>query len=324
MKYKYKQVVLGGTFDLLHKGHRNLLAKAFEVSQLVVIGLTTDSFNQSRHKQTFENQSERQKNLTNYLNHQFPDRFQILLIDTIFGQADTNPTLEAIIVTPETKKNALAINQQRQKNGYQILEIIEIAHTLDQHQQVISSTRIRQGEIDQNGNYYSDLLGKIANRPLPDNIKNQFKIPIGNIIKKEVTTNQAKIITVGDITTKYFLTHHITPNLAIIDLKTRRIKQFDSPQNIGFPAQQLFQTISNPPGTISSALIAFMGQWNKNCSPDVLVIDGEEDLAVIPAVLMSPFHTRVFYGQPDQGLVEIKVTPEIKNQLINKLNLLNL
>ena len=33
---------MGGTFDILHKGHRALLTKASEIGNIVLIGLTTD------------------------------------------------------------------------------------------------------------------------------------------------------------------------------------------------------------------------------------------------------------------------------------------
>ena len=41
---EFKKVAVGGTFDQLHKGHRALLRKSFEVGEKVVIGLTSDSF----------------------------------------------------------------------------------------------------------------------------------------------------------------------------------------------------------------------------------------------------------------------------------------
>jgi cytidyltransferase-like protein len=63
----YKQVVLGGTFDLLHIGHHKLLKTAFESGQFVTIGLTSDNFNHSRQKKKLSN-LRKKENSTN----QFP------------------------------------------------------------------------------------------------------------------------------------------------------------------------------------------------------------------------------------------------------------
>ena len=41
---RFQSVVLGGTFDGLHAGHRAILSKAFEVGEFVTIGLTTDEY----------------------------------------------------------------------------------------------------------------------------------------------------------------------------------------------------------------------------------------------------------------------------------------
>ena len=39
---KFDLVALGGTFDILHKGHLALLQKGFSISSKVIIGLTSD------------------------------------------------------------------------------------------------------------------------------------------------------------------------------------------------------------------------------------------------------------------------------------------
>ena len=41
---RYQQVALGGTFDKFHEGHRELIKKAFEIGQEVLIGVTSDEF----------------------------------------------------------------------------------------------------------------------------------------------------------------------------------------------------------------------------------------------------------------------------------------
>jgi pantetheine-phosphate adenylyltransferase len=314
----YKQVVLGGTFDLLHTGHQKLLLKSFDIGAKVVIGITDDEFNTSRVKNTYLTEAERRKELKIFLNKQgFKGRYKIISISDVYGQADINPALEAIIVTPETRSNANLINKRRVKKGFRPLFIVEVTHTLDTSKNRISSTKIRDGQIDSSGNSLLKLIQQITDQPLTEKQKNSFKKPLGKLLHHPRQGSNLKIITVGDITSQNFLKQGIIPNLAIIDLKTKREQQFQSPSELGFDHGSV-KSVENTAGTISLELIKAI----QNPKKSLILVKGEEDLAVIPAVLLSPLKTVVYYGQPGQGIVEVVVTPKIKQQILEKLELI--
>ena len=44
------------------------------------------------------------------------------------------------------------------------------------------------------------------------------------------------------------------------------------------------------------------------------MLTGEEDLLVIPVCIHAPDNAVVMYGQPNEGLVIVKITPEIRNK----------
>ena len=52
--FKYDLVALGGTFEIIHKGHLELLRKAFSISSNVIIGLTSDDFAEKKRKKDFQ------------------------------------------------------------------------------------------------------------------------------------------------------------------------------------------------------------------------------------------------------------------------------
>ncbi len=140
------KVVIGGTFEFLHKAHRVLIDKAFEIGSEVTIGITADGFK----KGVSKDYEERAKRVDEY-SRKFGKKYRIVKINDIYG-----PTIEedfdAIIVSPETKKNAEKINAERVKNGMKKMQVVLIPMIVAEDLMPISSRRIRVGEIDEEGN----------------------------------------------------------------------------------------------------------------------------------------------------------------------------
>ncbi len=147
------KVCLGGTFNILHYGHKNLINKAFEVAGpkgYVFIGLTTDDF--VKNKVNIKSYLERKIALQIYLKEKgYFNHSEIKPISDKFG-----PTLDeefdTIVVSRETVKNAKEINLIRGKKGKKLLKIIQIPMVFAKDGLPISSTRIHNKEIDKNGN----------------------------------------------------------------------------------------------------------------------------------------------------------------------------
>lgn len=147
----YGEVLVGGTFDRLHDGHRALLRKAFEVGDYVYIGLTTDYYirekTSKKLKHMIDSHEVRKRQLRKFLYQEgVLGRAVIMPLNDVYGPKVFDPKPEAIVVSPETRKGGDLINQERQKAGLEELEIIEIPTVYDESGDHISSTRLRQEE----------------------------------------------------------------------------------------------------------------------------------------------------------------------------------
>ncbi len=146
-------VAVGGTFDLLHKGHRQLLETAFRVGNKVVIGLSDDNFVKKLHKpHRIERFEERKHELRLFLEKMgFLPRAEILALSDRYGPTITNGDIEALVVSRRSEAITGKINELRKSNGLTPLEIISIDMVLAQDKHPISTTRIRRGRIDREG-----------------------------------------------------------------------------------------------------------------------------------------------------------------------------
>ena len=152
------RVALGGTFDLLHDGHRALLNAAFASRpDRVLIGLTTDRF--ARETRSVVNPyAVRERNLTQYLRSAFRGRFVIEPIDDPFGPADDLPDLDVLVVSAEREGVAKDLNAARARSGLQPLEVRTVPMVLAQDGLPIQSRRVRAGMIDTRGRRLATLV----------------------------------------------------------------------------------------------------------------------------------------------------------------------
>ena len=146
-------VATGGTFDILHKGHYMLLQKAFEVGRQVIIGVSSDNYATLKKKKITNEYSIRQEKLKKFIGENFnKSNYSIYQLNDFYGPTVLTKEVEAIVTTESTKENCVKINELRKSKGMPQLEIILVPLVEDKEGRVISSTRIREGEIDINGN----------------------------------------------------------------------------------------------------------------------------------------------------------------------------
>jgi pantetheine-phosphate adenylyltransferase len=150
---KFRKVAVGGTFDEFHRGHKVLLIKAFEVGEHILIGLCTDEFVEKMGKpHVTAPYEERLKELRTFLRALgLSDKAEIVPLNDPYGITVTDKCIEALVVSEETEKTAIKINQKRSEARLSPLTIVTISMVPAENYKPISTTRIREGEIDREG-----------------------------------------------------------------------------------------------------------------------------------------------------------------------------
>ena len=163
---------------------------------------------------------------------------------------------------------------------------------------------------------------------LPDELRDQLKNPLGNLIRdndpnkesiiKKISTKSI-IITVGDRTTENLLQLGLKPQIQIIDGLEKRSQR-------DIPADDTIITklsCKNPPGEITDESTQVIQKAFSSKPPVRILVDGEEDLLVIPACIYAPENSVVMYGQPNEGMVIVTITHEIRAKVQKILDVMN-
>jgi inosine/xanthosine triphosphatase len=143
------KAVLGGTFNVLHRGHRALLDRAFEVGDEVLVGITSDAM-AARSKACVRSLGERRADLEQHLRDR-GGKWSVEVIDRPDEHVDVRTDLDALVVSPETVATGEAINRGREARGLRPLNLVVVPHVLADDFLPIAARRILAGEIDASG-----------------------------------------------------------------------------------------------------------------------------------------------------------------------------
>jgi len=150
---KFKTIALGGTFDIIHKGHLALLQKGFSISSKVIIGLTSDELAMKKGKKLLHTYSQRLESLKSVIAKNFPNSHcEISKLDNDFGPAVLKNEVEALVVSEETIEQGEILNKLRTQKHLSPVAVVGVPMVLAEDGKRISTTRIKNSEIDIEGN----------------------------------------------------------------------------------------------------------------------------------------------------------------------------
>jgi uncharacterized protein (UPF0218 family) len=157
--------------------------------------------------------------------------------------------------------------------------------------------------------YLTPELRARLKKPLGTLIRGSFVDTMKTLKKMVEQENPTNIISVGDTVSNNLAKNGFSLKLSIIDNTCMR----KSIQPIKLPADRTAYVV-NPKGTISEEAESAIEAALKGNEHVKIVVEGEEDLLTLVAVARAPESSYVIYGQPHEGIVVVKVTPDKKTE----------
>ena len=158
---------------------------------------------------------------------------------------------------------------------------------------------------------------------LPSDLRGAFKQPFGPVYTDPtalLSDAGRPVIAVGDVVTYHLREAGHRPAVAVIDGRTER-EAVDDEIRAALSDPERRRDVANEPGTLGEPLLSALGDAvagltaDPDPDPVTVVVDGEEDLATLPAVLVAPIGATVVYGQPGDGMVRVAVTDDAKAEM---------
>lgn len=309
MRKLYEIVGLGGTFDRFHVGHEHFIKFASQFGQHLHIGITHSKLTQAKHLvELIEPYETRKRAVVKFCKaHQISA--SINQLTDIYGPTiDEKSKIKALVVTEDTVMGANKINQARQAMDMYQFPVQVCPLLKDQTGKIISSERIRAGKINRVGEVYQQIFNK--NLVLTKNQRQFFSQPQGEIVDQPKSQDSTLICVVGDHSLEKFIKNKWPYDLAVYDLKEQRqIVKSSTLINLNPDI-----TVKNPAGSISLELIQALTVHK------LIFVEGEEDLAAVALMLLLSLGSKIYYGQPNQGLIQMEITEEKKDQFYQILN----
>jgi|YelNatPaOPRAMG01_1025707.scaffolds.fasta_scaffold06207_9 uncharacterized protein (UPF0218 family) len=151
---------------------------------------------------------------------------------------------------------------------------------------------------------------------IPQEYREFFSRPPDVLVTKESQIEflfTKMLITVGDIVTATAVRHKIVPKVAVIDFKTKRNEPI-----VPLPSKwERNVKVKNPPGCISVELWNSIDEALRAKGNTLIEVDGEDDLASVPAIILAPEGAIVIYGVPDKGIAVYEVGENLKKNVVN-------
>ncbi|MDH5533642.1 MAG: pantetheine-phosphate adenylyltransferase [Candidatus Pacebacteria bacterium] len=311
---RQRLMALGGTFDHFHKGHESFINYAFKYGYRLIIGVTDNRLAQSKdYPKSIQPYKVRIKAVLNFCKKNNITHEIVTLEDPYGPTIDRdNKRIDSVCVTPETLIGAEKINEIREAYGMRELAVFVAPMENTDQGKPLHAVDIRSGKVNRKGITYANQISEDIKI---DNYQRSFlSKPLGTIVSSAKHKKDTTVAVVGDFALNTFIEKNWTYTIGVYDNLSQR-KPFESEnlKNINPDIE-----INNPAGTISKESLDILNKLDFTKHKNILV-NGEEDLITVSLILTMPLDSLVYYGQPGEGMVLLKVTEELKEKILKLL-----
>ena len=157
---------------------------------------------------------------------------------------------------------------------------------------------------------------------LPESLREYLRWPLGKLVHGEAILpaigGASPVVTVGDFCTLDLVARGRSPDLCLVDFKTKRQEDpelRDALQRIG----SVVMRVTNPAGTITPDAWRVISEAFKSKERVRVEVRGEEDLLALVCIALAPSSAAVLYGLPSQGVVVVRPDEAAKSRALDVL-----
>ena len=157
---------------------------------------------------------------------------------------------------------------------------------------------------------------------LPESLREYLRWPLGKLVHGEAILpaigGASPVVTVGDFCTLDLVARGRSPDLCLVDFKTKRQEDpelRDALQRIG----SVVMRVTNPAGTITPDAWRVISEAFKSKERVRVEVRGEEDLLALVCIALAPSSAAVLYGLPSQGVVVMRPDEAAKSRAMDVL-----
>ena len=151
---------------------------------------------------------------------------------------------------------------------------------------------------------------------LPDELRGAFKDPFGPVYTDANRLREdlgKPVVAVGDVVTRHLTRADARPDLAVLDWVTEReeLAETERPDITGYDDRI---DVTNPAAALTEGLLRALRTGIEQDEKTVVVVEGEEDLTTLPALVVAPDGASVVYGQPGEGMVHVRIDSDVRER----------